>query len=46
MTLVNEKQQAGKYSVEFDGENLPSGIYFYKIEAGNFEDSKKMIFVK
>ncbi|MFZ1322575.1 MAG: T9SS type A sorting domain-containing protein, partial [Ignavibacteria bacterium] len=35
-TLVNEKQSAGSYSVTFDGSNFPSGVYFYKLEAGGF----------
>jgi hypothetical protein len=45
-TLVNEKQNAGSYQIEFDGSNYPSGIYFYRIEAGNFVESKKMMLVK
>jgi len=44
--LVNEKQNAGSYSVKFDGSNLSSGIYFYKIEAGNYSDTKRMILLK
>ncbi|HMS35387.1 MAG TPA: T9SS type A sorting domain-containing protein [Ignavibacteria bacterium] len=35
-TLVNEIKPAGVYKVEFDGSNLSSGIYFYKIETGSF----------
>jgi hypothetical protein len=42
----NEIKQAGRYYVEFDGTNLASGIYFYRIEAGSFIDSKKMVLVK
>ncbi len=34
-TLVNEKQNAGRYSVEFDGSSFASGIYFYRIKAGD-----------
>ncbi|MBK6538709.1 MAG: T9SS type A sorting domain-containing protein [Ignavibacteria bacterium] len=45
-TLVNEKQNAGSYSVEFNGEGLPSGIYFYKIEAGDFAETKRMVLLK
>ena len=37
---------AGNYSVTFDGSNLASGVYFYRIEAGNFIESKKMVLVK
>jgi len=45
-TLVNEKQNAGSYSVEFNGANYPSGIYYYKLEAGDFNEVKKMILLK
>ena len=45
-TLVNEVKPAGKYNIEFDGSNLPGGIYFYKIEAGNYTQVRKMILIK
>jgi hypothetical protein len=45
-TLVNEKQSSGTYEVTFDGRNNPSSIYFYRITAGDFTDTKKMILVK
>ncbi|GAB4286578.1 MAG: hypothetical protein Kow0098_01940 [Ignavibacteriaceae bacterium] len=45
-TLINEYKQAGFYEVSFDGNNLPSGVYFYSIEAGHFSDTKKMILAK
>ena len=45
-TLVNENQNAGSYSVEFYGEGMPSGIYFYKLEAGDFTETKRMILLK
>ncbi len=45
-TLVNKKQSAGSYSVEFNGENLSSGLYFYTLEIENFKESKKMLLVK
>jgi hypothetical protein len=45
-TLINEKLSAGTYEVDFDGTSLPSGIYFYKITAGDFTDTKKMILAK
>jgi hypothetical protein len=52
-TLVNEEQSSGSYEVEFNssghtGEvrNLPSGIYFYKLQAGNFTETKKMLLIK
>jgi hypothetical protein len=46
MTLVNERQNAGNYSVTFDGGSLSSGMYYYKMESGNFMDTKKMILIK
>jgi len=45
-TLVNEKQNAGSYSVDFDGSNFPSGIYFYKLQTDNFSETKKMTIIK
>jgi hypothetical protein len=45
-TLVNEKQSPGIYEVTFDGNNLPSGIYYYTIRSGDFMDTKKMVMVK
>ncbi|MEO8666636.1 MAG: T9SS type A sorting domain-containing protein [Ignavibacteria bacterium] len=45
-TLVNEMQTPGAYSVEFNGSTLSSGVYFYKITAGNFTDMKRMVLVK
>lgn len=44
--LVNEQLPAGKYSYKFDGTNLSSGIYFYRISAGSFVDIKKAILIK
>ena len=45
-TLVNEVQQAGRFVAEFDGSNFASGVYFYRIEAGEFMQSKKMVLLK
>ncbi|MCX7610171.1 MAG: M28 family peptidase [Ignavibacterium sp.] len=45
-TLVNEFKQAGFYEIEFDGSELSSGIYFYKLKTENFNDVKKMILIK
>lgn len=45
-TLVNEKQLAGSYRVQFDGSKLSSGTYFYKLDAGDFSQTKKMILLK
>ena len=46
MTLVNEYKPAGKYKTEFDGTNLPSGVYLYRLNAGNYTAVKKMILLK
>ena len=45
-TLVNEVQSAGEYSVNFNAKNLVSGVYIYKLIAGEFVETKKMILVK
>lgn len=45
-TLVNEDMEPGYYEVRYDASNLASGLYFYRIEAGSFTDTKKMILVK
>jgi parallel beta-helix repeat protein len=44
--LVNTKQQAGKYEVQFDASNLASGVYIYQLIAQEFVSSKKMILLK
>jgi uncharacterized protein (DUF608 family) len=44
--LVNEHEMAGIYSVKFDGSNCASGIYFYRIHAGNFISIRKMLLIK
>jgi len=50
-TLINEFQKAGTYETQFPdnqytNNQLPSGIYFYKLEAGNFNETKRMILIK
>ena len=45
-TLVNKKQTAGTYNVVWDANRFSSGIYYYRIEAGEFQDVKKMILLK
>ena len=44
--LVNESQEAGHYQVIFNGSNLPSGTYFYKLEAGKFVEVRKFLLIK
>ena len=45
-TLVNIEQSSGIYEVKFNGSGLASGVYLYKLEAGNFSDSKKFTLLK
>ena len=44
--LVNEVKPAGTYTVTFDGSDLPSGVYVYRIQAEGFSENKKMTFLK
>lgn len=44
--LVNRELSAGQYKVNFNGKDLPSGIYYYKIQAGEFIQTRKMLLVK
>jgi len=45
-TLVSERQNAGDHSVTFNATNLPSGVYFYRLRAGDFSETKKLVLVK
>jgi hypothetical protein len=45
-TLINQTQNAGEYEAEFNGSGLGDGVYFYKLQAGDFYDVKKLILIK
>jgi hypothetical protein len=44
--LLNEEQEKGYHKVDFNAANLPSGVYFYQLKAGDFVNTKKMILLK
>jgi hypothetical protein len=44
--LLNEEMLPGTYEVNFSGSDMPSGIYFYMLQAENFRESKRMILIK
>ncbi len=44
--LIDEKLTSGSYETKFDASNLPSGMYFYKLETNGFSETKKMMLVK
>lgn len=46
ITLVNDKLSAGSYEVKFSGSNFSSGVYFYKLSAGEYSDVKRMVLLK
>jgi hypothetical protein len=45
-TLVNERQAAGNHSVTFNASSLPSGVYFYRLQTGNYSTAKKLLLLK
>ncbi len=45
-TLVNERMQPGTYETKFDGSMQNSGVYFYKLSAGDFTETKRMLMIK
>ena len=45
-TLINEKLQPGTYETQWNASEFPSGVYFYRLEAGNYRETKKMILIK
>jgi len=44
--LVNEELNAGNYEVKWDASAFTSGVYFYKLQSGNFEETKRMLLIK
>jgi photosystem II stability/assembly factor-like uncharacterized protein len=45
-TLVNEQENAGNYKVRFKASNLTSGIYFYRLQSGDFSETKKLVLLR
>jgi hypothetical protein len=45
-TLVNEIKTPGNYIIDFNGQYLSSGVYFYKMNSGDFSDVKRMLLIK
>jgi len=45
-TLVNENKPAGNYRVQFNASKLGSGVYFYRMQAGDFTKTKKLMLIK
>jgi len=45
-TLVNEQKEPGYYEVEFNASNYASGVYIYRLQAGSFVSTKKMLMIK
>ena len=46
VTLVNEEKPPGNYEVEFVGDGIPSGIYFYQLRAGSYVETMKMVLLR
>ncbi|MEK9137219.1 MAG: T9SS type A sorting domain-containing protein, partial [Bacteroidota bacterium] len=45
-TLVNEEMKPGSYAVSLDGSKLPSGVYFYRLQSGDFVQTRKALLMK
>jgi hypothetical protein len=45
-TLVDERQIAGDHSVKLDGSNLASGVYFYRLQAGTYAETRKLLLLR
>jgi hypothetical protein len=44
--LLNKELSPGRYSVDWNAVNFPSGVYFYRLTAGDFTETKKMLLIK
>jgi hypothetical protein len=45
-TLMNQRKDAGRYSVQWDATRFPSGVYFNTLQAGEYRDTKRMMLLK
>jgi hypothetical protein len=45
-TLVNENMNAGSYNIDWNAGSISSGVYFYRLQTGDFVDTKKMMLIK
>jgi len=45
-TLINEMQSAGEHTVEWNAQNFPSGVYFYRLQSDKFAETKKLVLIK
>jgi len=46
MELVNKEMEIGNYKIVFNASSLSSGVYFYRLQAGNFVQTKKLLLMK
>jgi flagellar hook assembly protein FlgD len=46
VTLVNEQKSAGNYTAQWDATHFASGVYFYRLQAGAFSDTKKLLLLR
>jgi hypothetical protein len=45
-TLVSGEMQAGNYTRQWNAENMPSGVYFYRLQAGTYSETKKLLLLR
>jgi hypothetical protein len=45
-TLVNQEQPAGRYTITFDASNLASGVYFYRMQAAGFVQTRRLLLLR